>query len=251
MHHIRIRRTALITALVGAVMAAPLGPGNVAYAGVTAPVGNVGQFRQTFVENFSKDASANGPFATTYANSWQPYIDGTGGMYWSGQQISAANGLMDVRLDGKHGSAGAFGPPSTAWAQVGGKFSVRAKATGGDGNGAAFILWPSSDVWSDGEIDYPEANFESEPMLHQHSMVPGQEPNAISMGTGVTWRDWHTYSVEWIPGKSVTYLVDGRILRTITTGVPTSPHRYMFQVGNWGAPGHLLIDWVSTYTYTG
>lgn len=251
MHHRRIRTTALITALVGAAVVAPLGTGTVAYAGVTAPVGDVGQFRQTFVEDFSRDASANGPFARTYANSWQPYPDGTGGMYSSGSQISARNGLMDVRLDGQHGAAGTFGTPGDAWTHVGGKFSVRAKASGGDGNGAAFILWPTSNVWSDGEIDYPEADFAGEPMLHQHSMVPGQESTATSMGTGVTWRSWHTYSVEWIPGRSVTYLLDGRVIRTITSDVPTTAHRYMFQVGNWGAPGHLFIDWVSTYTYTG
>ncbi|TCL83311.1 beta-glucanase (GH16 family) [Curtobacterium sp. PhB142] len=252
MQHRRIRRTALIAALIGAVVvAAPLGAGTVAYAGVTAPVGNVGKFKQTFVENFSTTASANGQFAKTYANSWQPYPDGTGGTYYSGSQVSARNGYMDVTLDGKHGAAGTFGTLNGAWSHVGGKFSVRAKATGGDGNGAAFMLWPSSNVWSDGEIDYPEANFEGSPMLHHHSMVAGQEANSTSMSTGVTWRSWHVYSVEWIPGKSVQYLLDGKVIKTVTSNVPKTAHRYMFQVGNWGAAGHLDIDWVSTYEYTG
>ncbi|WP_396289267.1 glycoside hydrolase family 16 protein [Curtobacterium sp. KT1] len=252
MQHRRIRRTALIAALVGAVVvAAPLGAGTVAYAGVTAPVGNVGTFKQTFVENFSKAASANGPFAKTYANSWQPYPDGTGGTYYSGSQVSARDGYMDVKLDGKRGAAGTFGTPNGAWSHVGGKFSVRAKATGGNGNGAAFMLWPSSNVWSDGEIDYPEANFEGSPMLHHHSMVAGQEATATSMSTGVTWRSWHVYSVEWIPGTSVKYLLDGKVIKTVTSNVPKTAHRYMFQVGNWGAAGHLDIDWVSTYEYTG
>ncbi|TPG05091.1 glycoside hydrolase family 16 protein [Curtobacterium flaccumfaciens] len=252
MQHRRIRKRALIAALVGAsLVAAPLGAGTAAYAGVPAPVGDVGKFKQSFVENFSTAASANGPFAKTYKNSWQPYPDGTGGMYYSGSQVSARNGAMDVRLDGQHGAAGTFGTPDGAWSHVGGKFSVRAKATGGDGNGAAFMLWPSSDVWSDGEIDYPEGNFDSEPMVHHHSMIRGQEATATSVGTGVDWRSWHTYSEEWIPGKSVTYSLDGKVIKTVTKNVPTTAHRYMFQVGDWGASGHLYIDWVSTYTYTG
>ncbi|WP_083404902.1 MULTISPECIES: glycoside hydrolase family 16 protein [unclassified Curtobacterium] len=251
MHHHRIRRTALVAAVVGATVVASMGTGSVAYAGVTAPVGDVGKFRQTFVEDFSTAAAANGPFASRYAKAWQPYPDGTGGMYWAGSQVSAHDGFMDVALDGRHGAAGTFGTPSGAWSHVGGKFTVRAKATGGTGNGAAFMLWPSSDVWSDGEIDYPESNFEGSPMLHQHSMTPGQEANATSMSTGVTWRSWHVYSVEWIPGRSVRYLLDGKVVTTVTSNVPTTAHRYMFQVGNWGAAGHLDIDWVSTYRYTG
>jgi len=245
------KRAALAAVVLSAaVIAVPLGQGSAAHAGTPAPVGDVGTFQQRFVENFSTDTAA-GTFAPTYAKSWQPYPDGTGGIYYSGSQIASKNGLMDVVLDGAHGAAGTFGTPSGAWSHVGGKFSVRAKASGGDGNGAAFMLWPTSNVWSDGEIDFPEGNFEAGPMFFQHSMTPGNEVSSTYGSAGVSWRGWHTYSVEWIPGKSVTYLVDGRVLRTVTQDVPTTPHRFMFQVGNWGATGHLFIDWVSTYEYTG
>ena len=213
------------------------------------PVGNVGKFRQRFAEDFRTTAAANGRFARTYAKSCQPYPDGMSKMYYSGSQISAHGGVMDVTLGGKKGAAGTFGTPRDAWTHVGGKFTVRARATGGNGNGAAFMLWPTSDVWSDGEIDYPEGNFEAEPMLFQHSMRPGNEWNATYGGTRASWRDWHVYSVEWIPGKSVTYLLDGRVIKRITWDVPKTAHRYMFQVGNWGASGHLYVDWVTTYDY--
>lgn len=168
------KRAALTVVLLSAALVAgPLGTGTAASAS-SAPIGNVGNFKQTFRENFSTAAAAKGTFAKTYAKSWQPYPDGTGGMYYSGAQISSHNGYMDVKLDGKHGAAGTFGTPSGAWGHKGGKFIVRAKATGGDGNGAAFMLWPSSDKWSDGEIDYPEANFDQQPMLHHHSMTPAR-----------------------------------------------------------------------------
>jgi hypothetical protein len=252
MHNRTTTRAALAAVVLGAALVAvPLGSTSVAHAGTSAPVGDVGAFKQTFRQDFSTAAAANGQFARTYANAWQPYPDGTSGIYSSSSQVSARDGYMDVKLDGVHGAAGTFGTPNGAWSHVGGKFSVRAKADGGTGNGAAFMLWPSSNVWSDGEIDYPEGNFESTPMAFQHSMTPGQEGNSTMVSSGVTWRTWHTYSVEWIPGKSVTYLVDDRVVRTVTVDVPRTPHRYMFQVGNWGQSGHLDIDWVSTYDYVG
>lgn len=215
-----------------------------------APVGNVGDFTQTYVENFDTPASANGQFAATYADAWQPYADGTGGRYWSGSQVSAHDGYMDVTLDGKRGAAGAFGTPAGAWSHVGGKFTIRARAIGGVGNGAAVMLWPASDRWADGEINYPEGDFEGHPFVYHHSVGVGQEYTIQQYDTEVSWRDWHTYSIEWIPGTSVKYFLDGVLIKTVTTEVPTSAHRYMFQVGNWGAAGHFDVDWVTTYDYT-
>lgn len=248
----RKKRAVLAAVLLSAAaVAVPLAPGSTAYAGTSAPTGNTGAFQQRFLENFSTTAAANGPFAKTYAKSWQPYPDGAGGRYSASSQVSSHDGLMDVVLDGKHGTAGTFGTPTDAWTHVGGKFSVRAKATGGTGNGAAFMLWPTSGTWSDGEMDFPEGNFESTPMAFHHSMTPGHEAESTMASTGVSWRTWHVYSVEWIPGKSVTYTVDDKVVQKVTKDVPTTAHRYMFQVGNWGAKGHLFIDWVSTYDHVG
>ncbi|MCA5922077.1 glycoside hydrolase family 16 protein [Curtobacterium oceanosedimentum] len=199
----------------------------------------------SFVEDFDVPA-ATGLVTAAYPQSWQPYPDGTSGIYAPSRTVSVHDGVLDVALGTGAGAAGTFGSADGAWDHVGGSFSVRAKATGGDGNGAAFMLWPTSNVWSDGEIDFPEGNFESNPSVFHHSMTPGREAERVQVDTGVSWRDWHTYTVDWVPGESVTYSVDGTELRTITEDVPTTPHRFMFQVGNWGDEGNLLIDWVST-----
>lgn len=199
----------------------------------------------SFVEDFTTDA-VTGLVSRLYPQSWQPYPDGTSGIYAPSKTVSVHDGVMDVALGTGAGAAGTFGSSAGAWDHVGGSFSVRAKATGGDGNGAAFMLWPTSGTWSDGEIDFPEGNFEDSPSAFHHSMTPGKEADRVQIGTGVSWRDWHTYTVDWVPGESVTYSVDGKVLDTITHDVPTTPHRFMFQVGNWGDQGNLLIDWVST-----
>jgi hypothetical protein len=198
----------------------------------------------SFVENFDLSA-VTGLVSRLYPQAWQPYPDGTSGIYEPSKTVSVHDGVMDVQLGGA-GTAGTFGSRSGAYDHVGGSFSVRAKATGGDGNGAAFMLWPSSDVWSDGEIDFPEGNFDESPSAFQHSMTPGQEVERVQLGSGVSWRDWHTYTIDWDPGKSVTYKVDGKVIGTVTHDVPTTEHRFMFQTGNWGESGNLLIDWVAT-----
>jgi len=202
----------------------------------------------TFSEGFDTPAPAGGAFAATYANAWQPYPDATGGKYWSSLVASAHDGVMDVTLDGAHGVAGTFGTPTDAWSHVGGTFSIRAKASGGAGNGVAVMLWPTSNVRSDGELNYPEGQFEGRPTVFHHSMVPGHEDKAKSIDTYVSWHGWHTYTTDWVPGQYVKYYLDGELIGTVTENVPTTPHRYMFQTGNWGQPGHLLIDWVATTT---
>ncbi|WP_323749713.1 glycoside hydrolase family 16 protein [Curtobacterium sp. VKM Ac-1376] len=201
----------------------------------------------TYSEDFDTPAAAGGQFAATYRESWQPYPDGTGGKYYSDKLISAHDGYMDVAMDGEHGAAGTFGTPTDAWSHVGGTFSIRARATGGDGNGAAVMLWPTSDAWTDGELNYPEGQFDGSPRVFHHSMLQGLERDTETYNTRVSWRDWHTYTTEWIPGKIIRYYLDGKLVFTVPRNVPTTPHRYMFQIGNWGDPGHLQIDWVRTY----
>jgi len=203
-----------------------------------------------FFEDFTTPAPSGGPFATTYAQAWQPYQDGTGGKYFSGPLVSAHDGVMDVAMDGSRGAAGVFGPAETAWARTGGTFSIRVRVTGGAGNGTAIMLWPTSNDASEGELDFPEGSFAGSPEMFHHSMTPGHAASAQQVRTDASWRDWHTYTTVWEPGRSVSYFLDGDLLATITTDVPTTPHRYTFQIGDSGSAGHVLIDWVSIDTET-
>lgn len=229
-----------------------------------APTTTYPNFTKSFVENFDTAASAGtsaGQFMAVYANSIQPYDDA--GTNWPRQMISSHDGVMDVYMDGTKGSAVTFGPPSTAFDWLGGRFSIRMKCIDAINNGPAFMLWPVSEVWADGEIDFPESvsadggliGFQDSPWIHHHSMTPGNEASAQDVSLGVSWRDWHVYSCEWYPpGKApspyasnvgvVVYYVDEVEVFRTTQDVPTTKHRYSYQVGNWGNPGHLYIDWV-------
>lgn len=202
-----------------------------------------------FREDFSKPA-AFGKVDSTYPQSWQPYPNGMSEKYYSDSLIQVTDrGYFDVVFDGKRGAAGTFGTADGAWGHVGGTFTVRAKATGAQGNGVAFMLWPTSGVWADGEIDFPEggiANGKGSPQVFHHSTVPGQERQQVQLASDVYWKDWHDYTIVWKPGVSVTYKVDGKTIGTVKKWVPTTPHRFMFQTGNTGTAGHLLVSYVET-----
>jgi beta-glucanase (GH16 family) len=62
---------------------------------------------------------------------------------------------------------------------------------------------------------------------------------------------FHVYRWDWYAGEKVDFFVDGRLVVTSTTNVPSSPAQLW--VGNWPAPWsgdfnydtqHLYIDWV-------
>lgn len=230
---------------------------------VQAPTTDPAGFTRIFTENFDTVApvgTGTGGFIPVYAQSFQPYDETT--TTSPRLMISAHDGVMDVNMDGTHGSAGWFGTTTNGDNRIGGRFTMRAKAIGAFNNGPAIMIWPSSGVWAEGEVDFPESvsgnggtqGFQDSPWIHQHSMVVGSEANAQDVALGVSWRDWHVYSVEWKAGTSANvggylkYYVDEVLVYTSTTDIPFTNHRFTYQVGNWGAAGHLYIDWVTIST---
>jgi hypothetical protein len=241
-----------------------LGIGTPTSAPATDPAG----FTRVFTENFGTTApsgTGTSSFLNVYANSIQPY-DEVSPTYQQRALLSAHDGVLDVAMDGARGAAFAFGTAATANSRLGGRFAMRAKAIGAFGNGPAVMIWPSrtSDgPWSDGEIDFPESvsgpggfqGFQDTPWIHHHQMNVDMQL-AQDVNLLVSWRDWHVYSVEWyLPGKGpapstgmVIYYVDEVEVFRTTKDVPTTVHRYMMQVGAYGSPGNMYIDWVTVST---
>ena len=62
--------------------------------------------------------------------------------------------------------------------------------------------------------------------------------------------------MEWTPG-SLVFILDGTVIGTSTTHVPSAPMHWVLQTEtqlSGGAPadsaaGHVQIDWVTAYTY--
>lgn len=211
-------------------------------SGVSMPVGDLLGWHQIIAEDFLTTSTST-TFGTTYANSWTSYDDG--GKYYK-STISAHDGVMDFTLDGIKGGAGWFGSKYTQY----GKFSMRIKAINASDNGTAIMLWPTGNIWGNGEIDYPEGNFQGTLGLFHHGINCTDCSASDSYNTGVTWTNWHTVSIEWTP-TSVKYYLDDALIKTVTHDIPIYDHRYTIQIApNGPSPqsGNFLIDWVAIYS---
>lgn len=73
--------------------------------------------------------------------------------------------MLDLFLHTRGGTPiGAAPVPivTKAWqGQTYGRYSVRFRADALPGYKVAWLLWPASDSWSEGEIDFPEGGLES------------------------------------------------------------------------------------------
>jgi hypothetical protein len=130
----------------------------------------------------------------------------------------------------------------------------------------AFLHWPSSDVWNDGEIDWPEVSeltFGTKPS--PANAVPG-----TFTGTNMTFvpatrafaatdmQNWHVAVTEWSPGLLV-WLWDGvEVARATGSAVPTVPMRWTLQaetsipqqLPDPATSGHLEVDWAVAWKFT-
>lgn len=226
-------------------------------------------FTQTSKVVFLKDAPA-GTVGQVYSDQIIVYSDSS---VYKAANMSASGGKLDIKLNGVDGVAFFFKPTIDTRGQTYGKFTIKFRAVGGDGNGGAMLLWPNSGHWNDGEIDYPEGKFGTlkradgtYPSMKRFHHVSGancpisaQYPYgdchaSLSDDTGQNYNDvTHTTSIEWTPTE-VRYYLDGvKFGKTETTNIPTGDHRYTVQTGPGLSPtsgGHLYIYAATIYKWT-
>lgn len=122
------------------------------------------------------------------------------------------------------------------------------------GNG----LWPA--FWlngprnpADGEIDVIEASGQDDVRYHYHFQCgekrcsPGKAMNLPGATSG-----WHTYAVEWQPGK-IDWYYDGRKVNTQSSDVSGAPHYVILNLGlrknpdGFAVPSTLRVDYVRVW----
>jgi hypothetical protein len=235
------------------------------------PVGDLSGWKQVFAQDFST-AAPLGRFASAYPG-WAGYdgskdtSKGLGrpasqqGVYDSATTSSVANGIYDCYLHTQGGTPQvcALTPAlgGKFWnGQRYGRYSVRFKIDDVPGYKIAWLLWPSSNQWSQGEIDFPEADLDSTATATAHQ-VGNPSHNEYWVNTGVRLTGWHTATIEWVPGK-VTFDLDGSTWQTTKpAALPTNPMRWALQAETQlsakapsaSAAGHIDIDWLTAYQY--
>jgi hypothetical protein len=217
-------------------------------------------WKLVFNEDFSISA-ASGSFLSTYTNfgayPWG-WLDTSKRGHYDPNILSVSGEMLTMRLytssDGTHHVAAPYPKLPGGSDQLYGRYSVRFRADPVDGYKTAWLLWPQSDVWNDGEIDFPEGDLTGTISAFMHYVgAPSQQDY---FGTGAGYADWHTATTEWSPNK-VAFYFDGRLIGISTSHVPAKPMHYVLQteteLGTDPIPatatGDVQIDWLSIWRY--
>ncbi|WP_415975667.1 ricin-type beta-trefoil lectin domain protein [Rhodococcus sp. 077-4] len=246
--------------------------------GIAAPTGDLPGWKQIFVDEFTTP-SATG----SWANSCDPakiVYTGSEGQQWRTYPscypdtydkrpyrpdavLSTDNGALEYHLGQVDGMpAGASISPvigGEGQYQTYGRYTARFRVDSPDLSEyyAAWLLWPRSENWPyDGEFDFPEGSLSGNVGGFHHfsgdgSCADGCKEPATDIGAKFT--DWHTYTMEWSPGR-IRYILDDTVVLDSTDHVPSTPMRWELQTetkGDGDSQGNLILDWVSVYSWTG
>jgi hypothetical protein len=244
--------------------------GSRASTGPTAPSAPAG-WKPLIDEGFDRPA-ALGSFSDVYPSwSWYDGMTETSretarprsqvGVWRSSTTTSVHDGMLDCHLwtKGKQPQVCAITPtPDDAiWhGQLYGRYSVRFKADRVPGYKIAWLLWPDSDDWTKGEIDFPEASLDSTITGSTHRNDGDPSDFAYFFDTAQPLGGWHTATIDWEPGR-LTFILDGESWTTTAkAGLPTVPMRWTLQAEtdvqdeapDAAAQGDILIDRVQAWS---
>ena len=214
-----------------------------------------------FNENFTKDV-AEGSFLKHYSNfdaySYPTKDTSRNGTYQP-NILSVSNGNLVMNLHtnsaGNHLVAAPLPKVNHGRTdQLYGRYSVRFKADPVAGYKTAWLLWPQSNNWRDGEIDFPEGNLTSSIAAFSH--YTGTPTSQTAFSTGMNFSQWHVATTEWRPGR-VSFYMDDKLIGTATKNIPSKPMHWVLQTEtqlSGGAPssrasGHVYVDWVAAWAY--
>ncbi|MGX9148085.1 family 16 glycosylhydrolase [Mesorhizobium sp. 128a] len=253
-----------------------------------------------FEENFSGtalDSDWHTYITSNAANGWAWNSDGSGGSGPGGayaadydlpSQVSLSNGLLDLNairqpVSGMNqGTAQTFPITSGAVSSYGnfefngGYLQISMKAPSGNGAWPGLWLMPGKGAGTSGdnfEIDMQEGGYTGSGPANQalsyHLHTPsGEFGGVVDTGIDLT-AGFHTYGINWDPGKSITWYLDGKQMAQVTSAqvpIPNEPMQLIMsnQVANSNVAGwhtaldsstpssmHMQIDGVQLYQKTG
>lgn len=241
------------------------------------PKGDIGNWKHVFYDDFTKDAALGSwgedwdantiVYTGAQSQQWRAYPKSYKDTYdkrpyRSDKVLSVKGSILNFWLHTVDGvPAGANPSPIIANGsqyQTYGRYSARFKVDTPNLNEyyVAWLLWPQSERWpQDGEIDFPEGNLAGNVGGFHHYSGAGSCANGCqdvaSVPANRKFTDWHTYTIEWSPGR-VKFILDNTVVLNSTNWVPSGPMRWQLQTetkGNGSSSGNLMVDWVSVWSY--
>ncbi|WP_189343271.1 MULTISPECIES: glycoside hydrolase family 16 protein [unclassified Mesorhizobium] len=233
-----------------------------------------------YEENFSGtalDSDWHTYITSNAANGWAWNSNGSGGSTPGGpynadydmpSQVSVSNGTLDLTaikqpISGinQGGVAQTFPITSGAVSSYGnfefngGYLQISMKAPSGGGAWPGLWLMPGDGAGSSGdnfELDIQEGGFtgsgpaDNNFSWHLHG-PSGWVGDTIDSGINLTG-GFHTYGINWVPGESITWYLDGQQMAQVTSAqvaIPDEPMQLMMNMGvaNSNASGwHTALD---------
>ena len=219
-----------------------------------APAG----WSRAFSDDFTTDIAA-GQFPKAVSTRWATYngfADSSKNGMYNNNILSVSGGTMNMHLHTENGKpqVSALAPLINGkWGGMAyGRYSVRFKIdTGLTGYAAAWLLWPDSNTWSEGEMDFPEGAFAGNINGFNHCIGNPKSNCSYALTKTPFSGAWHTTTIEWKPG-SLTYILDGTPVMTTNTSVPSTKMHWVLQTETaYGkipaatTAGNVTIDWVT------
>ncbi len=230
------------------------------------PVGNIPGWVQIFTEDFTQPVTL-GQFPGAVENKWIAYpydwTDTSGkGTYSPETTVSWSNSVMRIRLhtlDGQPRVCAAMPKigPAPEYGRLYGRYAVKFRINPIPGYKVAWLLWPDSDNWDDGEIDFPEAELKGTKIeAFSHKLDSPTECLEFQTNTNIVDGLWHVAIIEWLP-SSVKFVLDNTLIGTITDPdfIPNTSMHYVLQCEtdltdnpvNPAVVGDIYVDWFVAY----
>jgi beta-glucanase (GH16 family) len=138
---------------------------------------------------------------------------------------------------------------------TGGYLQISMKAPSGDGAWPGLWLLPGKGAGNSGdnfEIDIQEGGYTGSGPANQAFSAALHTPNGtfqkvVDTGVDLT-ADFHTYAIDWVPGKSITWYLDGKQIAQVTSAqvpIPSQPMELIMdnQVANSNTTGwHTVLN---------
>jgi hypothetical protein len=242
-------------------------------SGITPPAASLPYWEQVFFDDFDTDVPRGGwpgPYSSRWdAYNWGPDTSKQGWYTTETTSVSDSSLILGIGDQGLPRLASVapiplisgHTTPSKISGQTYGRYDicyrVDTSLTETEGYKAAWLLWPDSNVWAQGEIDGMESGFTGTIGGFVHE-VGDPSINAASWSTNVRFNTgWHVTSLRWEPGAIAVWLDETRVLYyTGAAGNPTVPMHWVIQTETdlTVAPpptlaGNVYIDWVAVYAW--
>lgn len=238
-------------------------------AGSAMPTGTIVSNGTTWTQVYAEDFLTNAPLGGVARAYPKMGFYGSGrdtsgyGYYAPNEVLSVSDSKLDFHLHSINGTPVVASILPDAYApHVHARVSVRYRADAITGYKFVGMLWPNSNVWNDGEIDWPEGDL-TRPVRPASALAGtvgrGKSGGPIflpptEMFAKTDQTQFHVATTEWT-SAAVRFYWDGTLVAEVTQGVPTKPLRVTLQAETWinqGPPptssdGHVEIDWITIH----